>query len=348
MSQKYEYIIEEQYAGTRLDKYISEQLEDISRSYIQKLSDEGAVLLIQGMDSSDSSSASGKVLKASYKLRKGDRISITLPDPKSLDIVAEDIELDIVYEDNDVIIINKPQGMVVHPAAGNYTGTLVNALMYHYRESLSSINGIERPGIVHRIDKDTSGLLLVCKNDKAHQSLAKQFEEHTINRIYSCVVMNHFDPEKMLNPDIKDDRILSAYAAVSDNINELSYQDSSTFYTITVDKPINRGKTDRKRMVIDPSGRRAVTHIYLKDNIKESFAYIKCKLETGRTHQIRVHLSSIGHPLLGDPVYGAKKCPFNLQGQALHAGTLGFIHPSTGEYMEFTSELPDYFKKLIN
>ena len=339
MSEVLEFSIDNDSSGTRLDKYLSEQLEDVSRSYIQKLSDEGAIVLLSG--------SSEKPLKASYKLREGDKLKVIIPEPTSLDILPEDIEIDIVYEDEDVIVINKPQGMVVHPAAGNYTGTLVNALMYHCGDSLSSINGVERPGIVHRIDKDTSGLLVVCKNDKAHQSLAKQFEEHTINRIYSCVVMNHFDPEKMLCPSIKDDRILSAYASVSDNIKELAYKDSDVYYTLTIDKPINRGKTDRKRMVIDPSGRRAVTHIYLKDNIKDIFAYIKCKLETGRTHQIRVHLSSIGHPLLGDPVYGTKKCPFNLTGQALHAGTLGFIHPTTGEYLEFTSELPDYFNKLI-
>lgn len=339
MSEVFEFTIENDSSGIRLDKYLSEQLEDVSRSYIQKLSDEGAILLVSG--------GSEKPLKASYKLRTGDLIKITIPEPTSLDIVPEDIKIDIIYEDDDVIVINKPQGMVVHPAAGNFSGTLVNALMYHCGDSLSSINGVERPGIVHRIDKDTSGLLVVCKNDKAHQSLAKQFEEHTINRIYSCVVMNHFDPEKMQCTSIDDDRILSTYASVSDNIKELSYMDSDAYYTITVDKPINRGKNDRKRMVIDPLGRRAVTHIYLKNNVGDNFAYIKCKLETGRTHQIRVHLSSIGHPLLGDPVYGTKKCPFNLTGQALHAGTLGFIHPTTGEYLEFTSELPDYFNKLI-
>ena len=347
MEKRLEFIIENESSGERLDKYLTASLEDISRSYIQKLSDDGAILLIGTVDASGNRMPCEKPLKPSYKLRNGDVICVVLPEPKRLEIIPEDIKIDIVYEDDDVIVINKPQGMVVHPAAGNYTGTLVNALMYHCGDSLSSINGVERPGIVHRIDKDTSGLLVVCKNDKAHQSLAKQFEEHTINRIYSCVVFNHFNPEKMQNPAIEDDRILSAYASVSDNINELSYQDSGIFYTLTVDKAINRGKNDRKRMVIDPSGRRAVTHIYLKDNIGDNYAYIKCKLETGRTHQIRVHLSSIGHPLLGDPVYGSKKHPFNLSGQALHAGTLGFIHPSTGEYIEFTSELPDYFRKLL-
>ena len=216
--------------------------------------------------------------------------------------------------------------MVVHPAAGNYTGTLVNALMYHCGDSLSSINGVERPGIVHRIDKDTSGLLVVCKNNTAHQSLAKQFSEHSINRVYSCIVYNHFDTQKMDKSDLPE-------------LGE---------YTLTVNKPINRAKNDRKKMAIDPDGRRAVTHIYLADNLEDNFSFIRCKLETGRTHQIRVHLSSISHPLLGDPVYGPKKCPYNLQGQVLHAGKLGFIHPRTKEYIEFNSELPEYFQKLLN
>ena len=340
MAESFDYKIENEFRGVRLDRFLSDELPDMSRSYIQKLCDDAMVLLV--------TDGAEKPLKASYKLKKGDNVRIIIPEAEKLEIVAENIPLDIVYEDEDVIVIDKPQGMVVHPAAGNYSGTLVNALMYHCGDKLSGINGVERPGIVHRIDKDTSGLLLVCKNDKAHQSLAKQFEEHTINRIYSCVVMNHFNIDKMIKCDTDNDSILSAFAAVSENVNELAYQDSSVYYKITVDKPINRGKTDRKRMVIDPSGRRAVTHIYLKDNIGDSYAFIKCKLETGRTHQIRVHLSSIGHPLLGDPVYGTNKCPFNLDGQALHAGTLGFVHPSTGEYLEFTSPLPGYFKKLLN
>lgn len=301
--------------GVRLDKYISEELEEVSRSYIKKLIDKNSISVtsVDGIE---------RRVKASYLLSEGDNIKLILPEPEKLEIVPENIPLEIVYEDEDVIVVNKPQGMVVHPAPGNYTGTLVNALMYHCGDSLSSINGIERPGIVHRIDKDTSGLLVICKTNLAHQGLAEQFAEHSINRIYSCIVYNHFDIEKMEKVD--------------------------NIYTETVNKPIARGKVDRKRMVIDMDGRRAVTHIFLQENLKDNYAFVKCKLETGRTHQIRVHLTSINHPLLGDPVYGPKSCPFNLKGQVLHAGTLGFIHPRTKEYLEFTSDLPEYFSKLLN
>lgn len=301
--------------GVRLDKYISEELEEVSRSYIKKLIDKNSI-------SVTSADGTERRVKASYLLSEGDNIKLILPEPEKLEIVPENIPLEIVYEDDDVIVVNKPQGMVVHPAPGNYTGTLVNALMYHCGDSLSSINGIERPGIVHRIDKDTSGLLVICKTNLAHQGLAVQFAEHSINRIYSCIVYNHFDIEKMEKVD--------------------------NVYTETVNKPIARGKVDRKRMVIDMDGRRAVTHIFLQENLKDNYAFVKCKLETGRTHQIRVHLTSINHPLLGDPVYGPKSCPFNLKGQVLHAGTLGFIHPRTKEYLEFTSDLPEYFSKLLN
>ena len=300
--------------GVRLDKYISEELEEVSRSYIKKLIDKNSI-------SVTSADGTERRVKASYLLSEGDNIKLILPEPEKLEIVPENIPIEIVYEDDDVIVVNKPQGMVVHPAPGNYTGTLVNALMYHCGDSLSSINGIERPGIVHRIDKDTSGHLVICKTNLAHQGLAEQFAEHSINRIYSCIVYNHFDIEKMEKVD--------------------------NIYTETVNKPIARGKVDRKRMVIDMDGRRAVTHIFLQENLKDNYAFVKCKLETGRTHQIRVHLTSINHPLLGDPVYGPKSCPFNLKGQVLHAGTLGFIHPRTKEYLEFTSDLPEYFTKLL-
>lgn len=300
-------------AGVRLDKYISEELEDISRSYIKKLIDKGNI--------SVTSQGKERRIKASYLLSEGDEIRLVLPEPEKLEIIPENIPLDIVYEDEDVIVVNKPQDMVVHPAPGNYSGTLVNALMYHCGESLSSINGVERPGIVHRIDKDTSGLLVICKTNLAHQGLAQQFAEHSINRIYSSIVYNHFDIDKM--------------------------EKDGDFYTLVVNKPIARAHNDRKKMAIDPDGRRAVTHIYLQENLKENYAYVKCKLETGRTHQIRVHLTSINHPLLGDPAYGPKSCPFNLKGQVLHAGTLGFIHPRTGKYLEFNSELPEYFTKLL-
>ena len=314
----YELTPTEDNIGQRIDKYISESLEELSRSYINKLTSEDRILIINN--------GSEKAVKPSYKLRAGDTIKINLPEVTKLEIIPENIPINIVYEDEDVIVVDKPQGMVVHPAAGNYTGTLVNALMYHCGDSLSSINGVERPGIVHRIDKDTSGLLVVCKNNMAHQSLAEQFSEHSINRVYSCIVYNHFDIQKMEKSDLPE-------------LGE---------YTLTVNKPINRAKNDRKKMAIDPDGRRAVTHIYLADNLEDNYSFIRCKLETGRTHQIRVHLSSISHPLLGDPVYGPKKCPYNLQGQVLHAGKLGFIHPRTKEYIEFNSELPEYFQKLLN
>ena len=291
--------------GVRLDKYISEELEEVSRSYIKKLLDKGHIS-VTGSDGTE------RRIKASYLLSEGDTVNLTLPEPEKLEILPENIPLDIVFEDDDIIVVNKPQGMVVHPAPGNYTGTLVNALMYHCGDSLSSINGVERPGIVHRIDKDTSGLLVICKTNLAHQSLAEQFAEHSINRIYSCIVYNHFSTE-----------------------------------TVTINKSIARAKNDRKRMAIDPDGRRAVTHVFLQKNLKDNYAYVKCKLETGRTHQIRVHLTSISHPLLGDPVYGPKNSQFNLAGQVLHAGTLGFIHPRTKEYVEFNSELPEYFTKLL-
>ena len=304
--------------GERIDKYISEEIEERSRSYLSKLISSGSILVI---DESGKQSA----VKASYKLRKGDRLSLDIPAPEKLEIVPEDIPLNIVYEDDDLIVVDKPQGMVVHPAAGNYTGTLVNALMYHCGDRLSSINGVERPGIVHRIDKDTSGLLVICKSNIAHNGLAEQFAEHSINRVYSCIVYNHFDEAAMEKCDSP--------------IGE---------YTMRISKPIARSKGDRKKMAIDPDGRRAVTHIYLQKNLKENLSFIKCKLETGRTHQIRVHLTSINHPLLGDPVYGPKSCPYNLAGQVLHAGTLGFVHPVTGEYLEFISELPPYFTKLLD
>ncbi|MCR5214322.1 MAG: RNA pseudouridine synthase [Eubacterium sp.] len=320
--------------GERLDKYISEELEEVSRSYVKKLIDGDCVKVLNSLKGNLQ-----KKLKASYILSEGDSLEITMPEPEKLTIEAENIPLDIVYEDEDLIIINKPQGMVVHPAPGNYSGTLVNALMYHCGDSLSSINGVERPGIVHRIDKDTSGLLLVCKTNLAHQSLAIQFAEHTINRVYSAIVYNHFDISKM---ELADDDILSII------MNKEEREIVPKVYTQMVSKPIARAKNDRKKMAIDPDGRRAVTHIYLQNNLKDNMAYVKCKLETGRTHQIRVHLTSINHPLLGDPVYGPKTCPYNLSGQVLHAGTLGFIHPRSGEYMEFRGQLPEYFTKLIS
>ncbi len=287
--------------GTRLDRYLSDEREDMSRSYIQQLIDAGNV------------SVNGKKVKASYKLRDNDRVELLIPEPEPVEILPENIPLDIVYDDEDIIIINKPQGMVVHPAAGHLSGTLVNALMYHFGDSLSGINGVMRPGIVHRIDMNTSGLLVICKNDNAHKKLSEQFSVHSITREYTAIVYNHFSEPSG-----------------------------------TVDAPLARSKTDRKKIAIDPDGRRAITHYSVVEPLLKDFTLIKARLETGRTHQIRVHMASIRHPLLGDDVYGPKKCLYNLKGQMLHAGKLGFIHPSTGEYVEFNSELPEYFTKILN
>lgn len=284
----------------RVDVYLAEVAAK-SRSYVQKLIDEGLVLI------------NGKQAKSNYKLLAGDIVEYTIPQVREPDIAAEDIPLDIVYEDSDIIIINKPKGMVVHPAAGNYSGTLVNALMQHCKGELSGINGVMRPGIVHRIDKDTTGILVVCKNDAAHQSLAEQLKVHSITRRYEAIVYNAF-PE----PDG------------------------------TVNAPIGRHPIERKRMAVNhKNGREAITHYHVIENLG-SFSYIECRLETGRTHQIRVHMASINHPLVGDTVYGPAKDKFGLQGQTLHASTLGFIHPSTCKYVEFHAPLPEYFLELLS
>ena len=288
------------YEGIRIDKFLAEYLPEYSRSFIQNLIDKANV------------NVNNKVIKSNYKLKLNDNILIDIPEPEIADICPEDIPLDIVYEDNDIIVINKPKNMVVHPAPGHYTGTLVNALMYHCKDSLSTINGVMRPGIVHRIDMDTTGLLLVCKNDAAHRVMSEKFKVHDITRTYTAICYNHFnEPEG------------------------------------TIDKPIMRHKTDRKKMAINPEGRRAVTHYKVLEALKDNMSLIECNLETGRTHQIRVHMSSINHPLLGDLVYGPKSKKYNLEGQVLHAGVLGFEHPITGQYMEFKSELPEYFQKLL-
>ena len=286
--------------GTRLDKYLTEQIPDQSRSYIQKLLDDNFITV------------NGKSVKSNYKLRAGDAIAVEIPDAEELDIEPEDIPLDIVYEDDDIIVVNKPKGMVVHPAPGHTCGTLVNALMYHCKDSLSSINGVLRPGIVHRIDMDTTGLLVACKSDQAHRVLSDKFKVHDIHRVYTAIVYNQF--------------------ATNEG---------------TIDKPIARHKTDRKKMAIDPNGRHAVTHYRVIERLKQNFSLVECELETGRTHQIRVHMASINHPLLGDEVYGPKQKPFATQGQVLHAGVLGFDHPITGEYMEWHAELPDYFQGIL-
>ena len=290
--------------GERIDKYLSETLTDYSRSYLKNLIDEGRVQV------------AGKIVKGSFKVYNGAAITVNLPPVKDVKILPEDIPLDILYEDEDVILVNKPKGMVVHPAAGHYTGTLVNALMFHCRDNLSGINGELRPGIVHRIDMDTTGVVIACKNDLAHRFIAEQLKEHSIKRKYQAIVYGTFKEN--------EGRIEGA---------------------------IGRSKTDRKKMAIVPNGKPAVTHYKVLKNFSSpngnNYAHIECELETGRTHQIRVHMTSIGHPLLGDNVYRVAKNPFKLDGQTLHAEMLGFIHPRTKEYMEFHAPLPDYFTKLL-
>lgn len=285
----------------RIDKYLSEQMEELSRSYLQKLLKDGNVKV------------NGKAVKSNYKISAGDQICMEIPEATELEIEAEPMDLDILYEDQDIILINKPKGMVVHPAAGHYTGTLVNGLMHHCKDELSGINGVMRPGIVHRIDMDTTGVLIVCKNDKAHNSIAEQLKIHSITRKYYAIVHGVIKEE---------DGIVNA--------------------------PIGRHPVDRKKMSInEKNGKAAVTHYHVLKRFRR-FTYVECQLETGRTHQIRVHMASIGHPLLGDQVYGPAKAPFpGLQGQTLHAGILGIIHPTTGEYMEFHAPLPEYFEKLL-
>ena len=290
----------ESQVGIRIDKFLSDELPDISRSYIQKLIKEEQITV------------NGKIVKANYKLSPEDLVVVNQPELKEPDILAEDIPLDILYEDSDLLIVNKPKGMVVHPSAGHYTGTLVNALMHYCKEDLSGINGVMRPGIVHRIDMDTTGSLLVCKNDFTHQNLAEQLKEHSIKRVYHAIV----------HGVIKEDEG-------------------------TVDAPIGRHPIDRKKMSINhKNGKDAVTHYKVIQRFK-NFTYIQCELETGRTHQIRVHMASLKHPLLGDAVYGPAKCPFKLQGQTLHAKIIGIIHPRTNEYLEADAPLPKYFKDLL-
>lgn len=286
---------------SRIDKFLSEQEEGISRSYIQKLIKDGKVLVNQ------------KPVKSNYRISAGDEVILYVPEPEELDIQAENIPLDILYEDDDVILINKGKDMVVHPAPGHYSGTIVNALLYHCKDNLSGINGVMRPGIVHRIDRNTTGVIVVCKNDKAHNCLAAQLKEHSITRKYNAIVYNSFKEGNG-----------------------------------TVNAPIGRHPVDRKKMAINHThGKEAVTHYEVIKNLGNKYALIECTLETGRTHQIRVHMSSIGHPLVGDDVYGPASSKFKLEGQALHARVLGFIHPTTGEYMEFEAPVPDYFTELV-
>lgn len=300
MIQENEYIATEEVVGLRLDKAITVLCPDLSRNAAQQLIDEGNILV------------NGVVANKKYSVKNNDAVTIFLPEPKELSIDAENIPLDIVYEDEHLLVVNKPKGMVVHPAAGNYNGTLVNALLYHCGDSLSGINGVIRPGIVHRIDKDTSGLLIVAKNDTAHKGLAEQIKDHSFTREYRTVVVGN----------IKDD-------------------------TGTIDAPIGRHPKDRKKQAVtDKNSRNAVSHFEVLERFN-GFTFLKVRLETGRTHQIRVHMAYRGTPVAGDVVYGNPKKTYGLEGQCLHAATIGFVHPITKEYLEFTSDLPEYFTDFI-
>lgn len=290
--------ITENQAGERIDRFLADS-QDLTRSFLQKILKEGEVIV------------NGKSVKANYKLRKGDRIEFEIPEAVEPDIVAEDIPLSILYEDADVLVVDKPKGMVVHPAAGHYSRTLVNAVMYHCKGELSGINGVLRPGIVHRIDRDTTGSIIICKNDMAHNEIARQLKEHSINRRYRAIVTGVLKDEEG-----------------------------------TIEGAIGRDKKDRKKMAITADGKSAVTHYRVLQRFKH-YTYVECVLETGRTHQIRVHMASIGHPLLGDEVYGRRSDKYKCEGQCLHAMTLGFHHPRTGEYIEVNAPLPPYFEHLL-
>ena len=297
---EFHFTIEEDMEGLRIDKCISTAFDSLSRSYIQKIIKEEAVMV------------NGSPVKSSYKVKILDEIAFSVPEAVEPDILPENIPLDILYEDADVIVVNKPKGMVVHPAAGHYSKTLVNALLYHCHDSLSGINGCLRPGIVHRIDKDTTGSLLVCKTDAAHKAIARQLKKHSITRCYRAICHGVLPKDKG-----------------------------------TIDRPIGRSPADRKKMaVLTEGGKRAVTHYRVLQRF-DNYTYIECTLETGRTHQIRVHMASIGYPILGDPLYSRLSSPFKLEGQTLHAKTLGFIQPRTKEYIEVDAPLPQYFQHLL-
>lgn len=300
MSDYFKLIVGENMAGERLDKFVSSSLSDITRSFVQKLIDKKNI------------SVNSNYKSCNYKIRYNDIIEVNIPSPEIIKTLPENIPLNIIYEDDDLLVVNKPKGMVVHPAVGNFTGTLVNALLYHCGDTLSGINGEIRPGIVHRIDKDTSGLLIVAKNDYAHNKLALQIKEHSFNREYEAVVYGNIKNQEGI-----------------------------------IDAPIGRNPADRKKMAVtSKASKNAITH-YRVLNRYNGFTYIKLKLETGRTHQIRVHMAYIGHPVAGDILYGPKKVIKSLNGQCLHARLIGFIHPRSGKYIEFETELPDYFKNFL-
>ncbi len=294
--------VDDEFEGIRLDKYITLNTESIiSRSFLQKLIKNSLV------------EVNSKPQKASYLVKLDDVIEFEIPDPQEYIINPENIPLDILYEDDDVIVVNKPKGMVVHPAAGHYTGTLVNGLLYHCKDSLSGINGVLRPGIVHRIDKDTTGSVIACKNDVSHNEIAAQLKEHTITRRYRAIC----------HGTIKEDEL-------------------------TINAPIGRSDKDRKKMAINSlNGKSAITHVKVLERLN-GYTYIECRLETGRTHQIRVHMASIGHPLLGDDVYSNIKNKYNTNGQCLHAYILGFVHPTTKQYIETCAPIPEYMTKLLS
>ena len=288
-------------SGLRIDRYLADHLDGQSRNSIQKLIEEGLVLV------------NGNACRASYKLQEKDRIFVSVPDAVLTELRPERIPLDILYEDDQLLIVNKPKEMVVHPAPGHNTGTLVNAIMYHCGKELSGINGEIRPGIVHRIDMNTTGSLIVCKTDAAHRFIASQIKEHSVHRVYRAIVYGHLNPTEG-----------------------------------TIRTSIGRDPRDRKKMSVDvKNGRQAITHYRELARLRNNFSYVEFELETGRTHQIRVHMASIGHPILGDQVYGPKKSPYHLDGQTLHAMTIGFVHPTSKRYVEFTAPLPEYFQHLL-
>jgi len=301
---KFKFDVTEHENGERIDRFLTGSIDFLTRSYIQKMIAEERCFV------------NGKSVKASYRVKEGDEAEFFLPENVEPDIAAENIPLNILYEDEDILIVNKPKNMVVHPAPGHYSGTLVNAVLYHCKDSLSGINGVMRPGIVHRIDKNTSGSLIICKNDSAHNNIAAQLKEHSLTRIYHAIVYGVFDQDEF-----------------------------------TVDAPIGRDPKDRLKMAVVPNGKKAVTHVRVLKRFQK-FTYIACQLKTGRTHQIRVHMAYIGHPILGDKVYAggylhSRKSPINCEGQALHAKIIGFLHPKTGEYMEFDAPLPAYFQHIL-
>lgn len=298
----FDFVITEEMEDERIDKCLSALIDSLSRSYIQKLFKDGKITVNEQV-----------ILKSSFRVKADDKVKLILPPAIVPDILPENIPLSVLFEDQDVIVINKPKGMVVHPAPGHYTGTLVNALLYHCHGDLSGINGILRPGIVHRIDRDTTGSIIACKNDEAHRQIADQLKEHSIVRRYHAIVCGN----------LKED-------------------------TGTIHTQIGRHPNDRKKMaVLSAGGKEAITHYKVLKRFGK-YTYIECRLETGRTHQIRVHMAHLGHPLLGDTVYGPKDCPFSLEGQTLHAKILGFIHPKTGEYIETDAPLPEYFETLLS